>query len=171
MTPIYTLCTEVVSGIVHIRAFQWQHFIVADFGRYLDHAQIPHYQMLCLQQWLFLVLDMSVVGIATVVVSLALCLRDKASANGLGLALVNLITFSQGMSAAIRQGAECETSLGAVTRIHNFATSTPMEPPTGASDAKISKAWPEKGGIEFTDVSIRYKYDLSCNYWCQQLTS
>lgn len=158
MAPIYALFTDTAAGIEHIRSQQWQDFFVEEFLEQLDHAQIPFYQTLCVRQWLFLVLDMGVVGLATVVSSMALHLRQTASSNGIGLALVNLISLSQGITIAMRTWAECETSCAAVSRVLDFAKSTPKEPAPIEGGGHLGENWPENGRIEFESMSTAVQY-------------
>lgn len=158
MASIYNLFTESASGMEHIRAFKWQTFFEAELIEQLDEAQIPYYQMLCIQQWLFLMLDLGVCGLAVVVISLALFLPHQSSANGIGLALVNMIAFSKAVSVGLRTWAECETSLSAVLRIQDFSRLTPQEPrPKNGGDA--NRLWPTRGAIQFDELSMRFEYE------------
>lgn len=158
--PLYTLFNDTTLGIQHIRAFQWSSFYEEEFIERLDYAQRPFYQMLSIQQWLFLVLDLGIFVLATVVVTLALHLREDSSVNGLGLALVSVMRMSEEMSLCLRHWADAETSIGAVSRVLDYEESTPKErqltPDDDDDDDAIDSCWPEEGRLKFSKVIAQY---------------
>lgn len=158
-TPVVTLFSESSSGIQHIRPFGWINTYMHRAFELIDRSQKTFYNMLCIQQWLRLVLDLAVMVIATIVVSLALCLRSAASQAGVGLALINLISFSQAMSRHLNEWVAMETSLGAVARLKSFVETTPIETKETPSTAQIEELanWPSAGHVEFSRVSAKYK--------------
>lgn len=54
--------------------------------------------LLCTQRWLNLVLDIVVMALATVVVTLAVMLRNSTDSSLLGVALNNILGFNQLLS-------------------------------------------------------------------------
>ncbi|CEJ86129.1 hypothetical protein VHEMI04016 [[Torrubiella] hemipterigena] len=157
--PLYTLFNETASGIQHIRAFKWTSFYQEELIETLDYAQRPFYQMLSIQQWLFLVLDLGVCALATVAVALGLYIRETSSANGLGLALISFIALSVEISLCLRHWADAETSIGAVSRVLDYEESTPKErqlTPDDDDDDAIDSCWPEEGRLNFSKVIAQY---------------
>lgn len=171
MTPIYNLFTETASGIEHIRAFKWQAEFEKKLMEKLDAAQVPHYQMLCIQQWLYLVLDLGVCGLATIILCLAFLIPEQSSSNGVGLALVNMITVSQSVANGLRIWVDYETSLGAISRTQEFARLTPQEPqPKNGGDA--NRLCPTHGAIKFDKISIRFEYaNFKKNFYCSSIAN
>lgn len=153
-TPLITLVNETMAGIEQIRTSQWTSVFKQDLLKKLDYSQKAFYAMNSIQQWLFLMLDMSVVVLATALVAIALHIPHSSSANGLGLALVNMIGMSMELGHAMRYWAEGETCLGAVTRTREFQITTPQEPLNGTN--MVQPSWPEQGEIEFNSVSAQY---------------
>lgn len=71
-SPLYIFLTEVKSGIVTIRSFGWQDAYVEEGLQLLDASQKPYYLMLCIQEWLSLVLGIFVAVISVILVSIDL---------------------------------------------------------------------------------------------------
>lgn len=109
--------------------------------------------LFCAQRWLQLVLDMMVAGLAVLLIALAFSLRSATTAGLLGVALNNILNFSQSLSAVITSWTSLETSLGAIARIRSFAASTPAEP---SLSTPMPSSWPMAGRIELRNVNVRY---------------
>lgn len=152
--PLVGLINEVIDGIEQIRTFGWTSAFRADLMTRLESSQKAYYMMMSIQQWLLLALDLSVLVLATALVAIALHLPHSSSANGIGLALVNMISLSQEMSLCIKWWAEAETCIGAVTRTLDFVKTTPQE--TQDAETQVDRSWPEKGEIIFSDMSAKY---------------
>lgn len=83
--------TETYSGLTTIRAFGWSdNFSVKDFV-FLEDAQVPFYLMASIQNWLVLVLDLLISGLAALVSLVAVALRSKMNPGFLGLALIGIV--------------------------------------------------------------------------------
>ena len=155
ISPLYTHLTETLEGIRTIRAFQWKRQVLDENFKILDLAQRPFYLLLCLQNWLVLVLDVFVACLAVILIGLAVALRHETNSSLLGVAMVSIVTFSQTLSSFVNYWTSMETSLGAIARTRQFVTDTPSErSDEGAVDAK---EWPSHCGIEFKDVSAAYR--------------
>lgn len=154
--PLYTLFTETASGIEHIRALNWRaQFVWRNYGL-LDYSQKPYYFQFCIQRWLLLVLSLSTCALAVALVSLAVCFTATTSQSAIGLALLNLVTFSSNVVELINSWVELETSLGAIFRLRDFIDKTPQETQDEPA-ATVSDAWPLSGNIEFASVCANYK--------------
>ncbi|KAM4066385.1 ABC transporter [Hirsutella rhossiliensis] len=154
--PLYTQFTETAAGVQHIRAFGWQADVLAESLRLLDRSQKPHYYMFCIQRWLMLVLDMSVLVLAVVLVALALSFHRTTTQSAIGLALVNVVSFSESLSQLIESWMEMETSLGAIARLRSFLVQTPMEKEPGEGVVELPESWPRHGKLELRSLSATY---------------
>ena len=161
--PLNTQLLQAASGIRHIRSFQWTaDFKWQSFG-FVDHSQKPFYYLFCIQRWLALVLDLTTCLIAVVVVSLAIVFRTRTSESAVGLAMLNLISFSRNMAEFVENCVNVETSLGGVSRIRTFCSETPQEPePT--RHQKLRNDWPANASITIKSVSAGYKYVIRWNH-------
>ncbi|KAI3009272.1 hypothetical protein CBS147346_2163 [Aspergillus niger] len=162
-SPLYTQFTETINGLVTIRAFGWQDSFREEHQELLQRSQRPYYMLFVIQRWLILVLDLSVAGIAILLVILSVFVRGTGP---IGVSLVSLITFSQQLSELINFWTSMETSIGAVTRIRNFQK-VPSEDLPG-EEVVPRTDWPSEGHIAFQNVSIGY--DLNSPPVLQQIT-
>ncbi|KAF4951397.1 hypothetical protein FSARC_12927 [Fusarium sarcochroum] len=154
-SPLYSHFSESLSGLATVRAFVWQKPLTDKMHGLLNESQKPFYLLWSIQRWLNFVLDCIVAIVACVIMTLATQTGDL-SAGLLGVALVNILTFSQNLTSLIRVWVDLETSLGAVARVRSFEMDTPCEklpqeraiPPTD---------WPADGEIQWRDVSASYR--------------
>jgi ABC-type multidrug transport system fused ATPase/permease subunit len=160
--PLYTEFSETAAGVQHIRAFSWQSETLTRSFQVLDYSQKPYYYMFCIQRWLTLVLELSVMVVAIVLVTLALNLPHTSSASAIGLAMLNMVGFGSGMADVMNAWTRLETSIGAIARLRSFLRDTPTEKDP-ATEAELPVDWPQHGKIELKHVSARYKYVASCS--------
>jgi ATP-binding cassette subfamily C (CFTR/MRP) protein 1 len=83
-------------------------------------------------------------------------LRGNLSAGYVGVALLNVMTFSASLKAFISSWTQLEVSLGAVSRVQGFERETACEN-LPQEKGEVSAAWPEAGAIEFQQVSASYR--------------
>lgn len=156
-SPLYSHFLETLSGISTIRAFGWTNAFHATSLRLLDLSQRPFYLLYCIQQWLNLVLNMTVAALAVLVVALAIETRNTTSAGLVGVALLNILTLSSNLAGLITYWTALETSLGAIARLRDFERDTPQE--VDRLNAQTpAEAWPATGLLEFNDVTVSYSY-------------
>lgn len=102
-SPLYSHFIELLSGLVTVRAFQWSDAFVEQNLVLLDNSQKPYYLLWCIQRWLALILDLMVTVLAVILMVLIVKLRESVSSGYVGLALLNVISFSQSLAWIIRQ--------------------------------------------------------------------
>ncbi|OAA70037.1 Vacuolar metal resistance and drug detoxification protein [Akanthomyces lecanii RCEF 1005] len=153
--PMITHLTETTSGIAHIRGLGWQEHFDAELALRLNHAQRPFYFLFCVQQWLTLALDFTTFVSAVTLVSIATIFPGSTSESAIGLALLNLISFSTTASWFLRTWVSLETSLGGLARIKAFCKDTPVE--EDPADAEpLPENWPTSGKIDYKGVTASY---------------
>ncbi|KAH0284042.1 putative ABC transporter, partial [Aureobasidium sp. EXF-3399] len=155
-SPLFSHLTEAVEGLATIRAFGWQSEAITKNDEHLDYSQRPYYMLFCVQRWLGLVLDLIVAALAVLVVTLAVKLRSDTRTGLLGVALNNVLSFNQALSAMVTAWTSLETSLGAIARVKSFASTTPSE---NSPDCHLAppSSWPSQGVIQIQNISVRYK--------------
>lgn len=158
-SPLFTHFTETLDGIRTIRAFQWTWYATNQNFKLLDLSQRPFYLLLCLQNWLNLVLNVIVACMAVILITLAVTLRHSINSSLLGVAMVSVMGFSQILSSFVNYWARSETALGAIARTRKFVAETPTEKSHGTGI--MSSDWPRVASIELRDVSASYQYDYS----------
>jgi ABC-type multidrug transport system fused ATPase/permease subunit len=155
--PLYSHFTDCLQGLVTLRAFGWQHAMEKKNIDLLDHSQRPFYFMFAIQRWLTLSLDMVVAGIAVILIVLVVALRGSTlSAGSIGVALLNVIQFSQSIKLVVTFWTNLETHIGSIQRIKDFTTTVDSEDKLG-EDQDVPPKWPVKGAITFNSVSAAYR--------------
>lgn len=154
--PLYSQFTEILSGLATVRAFGWQRALEQKNCELLERSQRPFYLLFAVQRWLTLVLDLVVATIAVLLIVLVVKLRGTMSAGYVGIALFNVIMFSQSVRMLVTFWTTLETHIGAITRIKVFEGDCAGEdlPGEGASPPT---EWPSRGTVKFTNVSAAYK--------------
>ncbi|CAI7603846.1 hypothetical protein PCG10_001957 [Penicillium crustosum] len=155
--PLYSHFTDCLQGLVTLRAFGWQHAMEKKNIALLDHSQRPFYFMFAIQRWLTLSLDMVVAGIAVLLIVLVVALRGSTlSAGYVGVALLNVIQFSQSIKLLVTFWTNLETHIGSIQRIKDFTSTVESEDKPG-EDQDVPPNWPSKGAVAFNSVSAAYR--------------
>ncbi|KAH7074750.1 P-loop containing nucleoside triphosphate hydrolase protein [Paraphoma chrysanthemicola] len=147
---------EMLSGLVTVRAFQWEYQHLSRFLDVLKKAQRPFYLLYCVQRWLNMILDLIVGGMAILLVTIAIKTKGTVDPGMTGLALTNLVGFSQMLKQLITNWTLLETSMGALARIRSFTGSVEVENLPG-EDQPAPEHWPRAGAIEFRGVTASHK--------------
>jgi ATP-binding cassette subfamily C (CFTR/MRP) protein 1 len=147
---------EMLSGLITVRAFQWEYQHLSRFLEMLKKAQRPFYLLYCVQRWLNMILDLIVGGMAILLVTIAIKTKGTVDPGMTGLALTNLVGFSQMLKQLITNWTLLETSMGALARIRSFTASIETENLPG-EDQPAPENWPKFGGIEFRNVVASHK--------------
>jgi ATP-binding cassette, subfamily C (CFTR/MRP), member 1 len=157
--PLYSQFTECLSGLATIRAFGWQKAIQERGHKLLDRSQRPFYLLYAVQRWLTLVLDLLVAAIATILIILVVELRGSDTLAGayVGVALLNLIQFSQSIKLLVTFWTTLETHIGAIARIKIFNETIKSENLPDENQS-LPPSWPSEGAIEFKSISAAYRY-------------
>jgi ATP-binding cassette subfamily C (CFTR/MRP) protein 1 len=156
-SPLYSQFTETLSGLATLRAFGWQDALERMHHTLLDRSQRPYYLLYAVQRWLTLVLDMFVAGLAVLLIVLIVELRDVLSSGLIGVALVNVIMFSQNLKLLLTFWTTLETHIGAIARIKSFTTNAVSEHEPQENQIPPSN-WPSNGEIKFENVSAGYRF-------------
>lgn len=153
--PVYSHFLETLEGLATLRAFGWEKQSSAVNINRVDKAQSPFWLLLCVQRWLNLVLDLMVAVLAVLVVTLAVKLRSTTSGAQIGIALNVVLVFNVTLLRLAESYTQMETALGAISRLKNFEKTTITEDKPGEVFIP-EEQWPEKGAIEFRDVTASY---------------
>ncbi|KAI0005802.1 P-loop containing nucleoside triphosphate hydrolase protein [Xylariaceae sp. FL0662B] len=155
-SPLYTLLTDTIDGLITIRAFGWKQAFLEDGIDLLDASQKPYYLLFCIQRWLNIMLDLFAAVVATVLVAFAIKFQGATTQGALGVALLNIITFNTELAELTNNWTDLEISLGAVFRLRTFLRTTPNEDPK--DEAKpLPDGWPSEGIIQMENLSAAYK--------------
>ena len=114
------------------------------------------YLLVMIQQWLNLVLNMTVAVLAIIVITLATQLRTTSS-GFTGAGLVSLMSFGQMLTSLVHTYTLLETATGALSRLKSFSETVKSE---NLDDETVIPGvqWPSNGAIEIKGVSAVYEY-------------
>ncbi|TGJ82777.1 hypothetical protein E0Z10_g5987 [Xylaria hypoxylon] len=152
-SPLYTHFLDTVKGIATLRAFGFIDENRSKNFDLLDTSQRPAYLLIMIQQWLGLVLNLVVAGIAIFLTALATQLRSNSGITG--ASLVTLLSFGESLSGIIISYTQLETSIGAISRLKSFSDSVKPEEQDG-EDICPPEHWPQRGEISLANVSASY---------------
>ena len=152
-SPLYSHFISSFSGLTALRAYGWAGLAEHDNLVRLNESQRPFYLLRCVQRWLNMVLNLIVAGLAVLLVGISLRLKESISPGLLGVALTSVMGLGQTLSMLIQSWTMLETSLGAVTRINQFAAETPKEP--DGPDVPPEN-WPDRGAISISGLYAKY---------------
>ncbi len=155
-SPLYSQFSEIIAGLTTVRAFGWQRKLEQKNRYLLDESQKPFYLLWAIQRWLQLVLDLVVAAVAVLLMVLVVELRGLLSGAYVGIALLNVILFSQHLKLVVQYWTMLETHIGAIARIKNFTGNTPSEISLKGDDAVPAPSWPSEGAIHFQSVYAAY---------------
>ena len=155
-SPLYTHFSELLAGLATVRAFGFQRALQKQHRAQLDRSQRPFYLLFAVQRWLTLVLDLVVAGVAVLLAALVVALRGKLSAGYVGVALLNVILFSQSIKMFVSFWTQLETHIGSVARIKTFTEEAVREDLEAEKEVPAGN-WPANGRIEFRGVSAGYR--------------
>jgi ABC-type multidrug transport system fused ATPase/permease subunit len=156
--PLYTLFGETAAGLASVRAFGWTEKFAQRNLELLDRSQRPFYLLWCIQRWLGIVLDLLVTVLITILMVIIVVKRQSIEPGLVGLGLLSTVNLSSSLTNLVRQWTLLETSIGAISRLREFAKSTVSEHKAWEVDA-VSPQWPEKGRVDFTRFEASYSAD------------
>ncbi|CAL2049862.1 unnamed protein product [Caenorhabditis brenneri] len=159
-SPLNTLITSTVHGLVTIRAFRKENEMIEKFCA-LHDVYMSAYNMSILSARFFGICIDFLVSAFVSVVSLVLVVEYEALTVGeVGLCLVCAVQLSGFFSWIMRQSAELENGMVSVERILEYTELESEEdmrrPHDKYLDEHLENSWPSRGQIEFEDVRVKY---------------
>jgi ABC-type multidrug transport system fused ATPase/permease subunit len=153
--PLISHFLDTLNGLVTIRSFHWETQYREQNAKLINSSQKPFYLLFAIQRWLELVIALCVAGFAVVLVGIAVATRGSLSAGFIGVALLNIVTFTENLQGLIMQWTVLETSIGAVSRIRHFQRTVESEHQE-CETIDPPASWPDQGAIEINDVVASY---------------
>lgn len=155
-SPLYSQFMECLSGLATVRSFGWRRALEEKNREMLDQSQKPFYLLFAVQRWLTLVLDLIVAAVAVVLMALVVSLRGTISPGFVGVAMLNVILFSQSIKMLLTFWTSLETHIGSIARVKSF-TETTIEEELPGETSLPPPLWPVHGAIEFKNMCAEYK--------------
>jgi len=166
-SPIYSSFSEMLQGLVSIRAFRRNQDFVTRHYDAVDHNTSLFLLFWLTSRWLAIRLDMLSTSVMLVLAFLGVTLcnlgdkneeRIQMSPSILGLALIYTLQLTGLLQWTVRLVVETENSFTAVERLVTFLE-LPEEAPEVMA-VRPPQDWPQHGAIEIENLSLRYRPDL-----------
>jgi ABC-type multidrug transport system fused ATPase/permease subunit len=155
-SPLFSNILETSSGLETIRAFGWSNRFTEHHHSLLDRSQRPFYALFCIQRWLGVVLALMVAAVAVCLVVFATQFRDLTTGNAIGVALLNVFSFSQTLTLLITAYTSLEMALGAIVRIKNYVAEVKPEDDPSQDLLDALPGHIEATEIDFKNITILY---------------
>ncbi|KAJ9611765.1 hypothetical protein H2200_004949 [Cladophialophora chaetospira] len=156
--PLYTLFGETAAGLASVRAFGWSNKFAERNLELLDRSQRPFYLLWCIQRWLDIVLSLLITFLITILMIVIVAKRQSIEPGLVGLGLLSVVNLSSSLTNVVRMWTMLETSIGAISRLRDFANNTESEHKPWETD-NVGNEWPEKGHVDFTRFEASYSAD------------
>ncbi|ORZ33508.1 P-loop containing nucleoside triphosphate hydrolase protein [Catenaria anguillulae PL171] len=159
-SPLYAAFSETLTGITTIRAYREEERFRNVNQTLIDYNNRPYYQSIAAQRWLsirietigsLLVLFAGLFGVINVGIT---------SVELIGLSLSYALQVTGALNWCVRQAAEVEMQMNAVERIWHYASELEAEAPPVTAVRPPSEHWPERGEVEFSNVTLAYRKGL-----------
>merc|ERR1719489_112505 len=158
-SPIYSHFSETVSGSTVLRAFdQGERFTKISADK-VDFNQKNYYANVISNRWLAIRLD--IIGNAIVFFAALFAVIQRDTVNGAiaGLSISYALNVTSTLNWLVRQTSETEIHVVSVERLKEYSD-VESEAPWDIPKSKPDKQWPNKGLVEFSNYSTRYRKGL-----------
>ncbi|PWY88322.1 P-loop containing nucleoside triphosphate hydrolase protein [Aspergillus heteromorphus CBS 117.55] len=146
MAQTYMLVTfPILVLVIYLRFLETVQGIATIHAKAVDAAQLPSYTLFSIEQWLALVLDLIVAGVALLNVTLIVTLSDSLTAGDVGISMNVILTVNMVLLITVQSWANFDASLGTVTP--EPEPSSPVTPPP---------SWPASGAVEVRNIVADY---------------
>lgn len=159
-SPLYAQFSETLTGLPTVRAFARQEGFSTRNRQLLDRNNRASVPQLAIQRWLGVRLES--VGNLIVLSSCLCCYLFSVRPALAGLAITYALSVTGVLNWCIRQLADAETQIISAERLGHYANKLAIEPPheTPADMQPALAEWPQRGGIEFINLTMSYRPDL-----------
>jgi len=161
---------ETADGAATVRAFgpRWAAASAKQNAGAVDSALRPEYLLAGIQQWLDVVLDLMVPGLAVAVIGLAAAVKESTQPGQLAIALTVVLNANTYLLRLVSAWTRLETALGAISRLRAFRLSVAQNMnlnPTlslnweeGEEETTYipPEGWPIHGDVVFSRFSAAY---------------
>lgn len=157
-STVFARFAESVSGVASIRAYGLQEYFKRRVRDAVDEMDAAYFLTYANQRWLSTRLDM--IGNVLVLTTGILVVTNNFNVNPSisGLVLSYILAIVQMIQFTVRQLAEVENNMNATERLHYYGSQLEQEAPLKLKE--VPDSWPQKGGITFDNVEMRYRADL-----------
>ncbi|KIJ64255.1 hypothetical protein HYDPIDRAFT_91004 [Hydnomerulius pinastri MD-312] len=160
-SPIFSGFSELLEGIVTVRAFSAERRFIDDLHRKIDLTTKMWYNFWMTNRWLLLNFDF--LGSLAILTTTLFALSGYVGAGTAGLCITSAMTFTNSVYWACRFWTTLELDLNSVERVVEYLN-LPQEPPPVIELNRPPAYWPSSSGIapliSVEDLTLKYAPEL-----------
>lgn len=153
LEALYSIFSETVAGVTHIRAFHGQEAQMARFYPILDHSKITHYHQLLIRNWSRVAINLFLIILVTLFLLMAL--HNNVPPYAVGLVMYLFVEMSEMLDHTLTQTTNLQVLNNSLVQMRDAVHKMPIGPQQEFVEPPAD--WPATGIIEFNDASIKYK--------------
>ncbi|KAH6913154.1 ABC protein [Coprinopsis sp. MPI-PUGE-AT-0042] len=159
---LYTHLSESLTGLPTLRSYGQLPRFIRDNEYLIDLEDRALFLLVTNQRWLTVRIDVCGALLVFFVGFFAVINTSGISPAQAGLILTFTTSLTQMCAMLMRQTAEVENYMNAVERLSHYSdiTSIPQEAAHDNPSTEPPSEWPQRGEIEFRDVSLKYRPGL-----------
>lgn len=158
-SPIYQHFGETLVGISTIRAYGDQKRFIRENMARIDSNSRPFFYLWSTNRWLSIRTDIGSGLVSFGAAAFVLLSLGKIDSGLAGLSLSYALTFNDNILWVVRLYAQMEMNMNSVERMQEYSHIEP-EGKQIVEDNRPPADWPNKGEIDFNNLSLRYAPEL-----------
>lgn len=158
-SPLYQQFGETLTGVVTIRAYGDGPRFIDDNHRRINAYNRPHIHLWAANRWLATRIDLTGALVSFFSAAFVLIYTGRIDAGAAGLSLTYSVTFTENVLWLVRMYSEMQQGMNSVERVKEYLD-VDQEADAVIPDSRPPANWPDKGTVDFTDYTTRYRPDL-----------
>ncbi|CAD5229343.1 unnamed protein product [Bursaphelenchus okinawaensis] len=154
-SPVFDHVTSSLEGLSTVHSYSQNQRFVENFKTKLDDNSSMMFMYHSAMRWQAVWLDLLVVAISFLVSCCIVFLTGSVQPSDAGMALAFALQMSGIFQFAVRSQTELEAKLTSVERVSYYYKNIEQE--KWVEGEEINREWPQKGSLEFKDVTLRYR--------------
>lgn len=161
-SPIFAHFQETLGGISTIKGFDQTNRFVHLNQCKVDNNMSAFYPSVNANRWLAFRLETigSIIIFGAATLGMYRLKTGSLTSGMIGLSLSYALQITQSLNWIVRMTVEVETNIVSVERIKEYSTLPQEKPSIIPEHRPPTSAWPQKGCIEFSNYSTRYREGL-----------
>lgn len=157
---VYNNLSEVLGGLDTIRAYHSQERFLVKSDFLINKMNEASYMVAALQRWVGVSLDLVAVIFALIITLLCVTRQFKISPSSSGVLLTYVLQLPGLLNTVLRALTQTENGMNSAERLVTYALDLPQEAAYRKPELSPPENWPEKGVINFENVSFAYRSGL-----------
>lgn len=158
-SPLYQQFGETLTGVVTIRAYGDGPRFIDDNHNRINAYNRPHIHLWAANRWLASRIDVTGALVSFFSAAFVLIYTGRIDAGAAGLSLTYSVTFTENVLWLVRMYSDMQQGMNSVERVKEYLD-VDQEADAVIPDSRPPANWPEKGAVDFTDYTTRYRPDL-----------